>query len=50
MYILVHNNYNHFSIKGTKMRTLARTGQDPPKGFMAPKAWDILVEFYQTKK
>ena len=39
--------YNYI---GTKMRMLARTGQDPPSGFMAPKAWDVLVEFYQTKK
>lgn len=35
-------------ISGTKMRTLARTGQFPPDGFMEPKAWKILAEFYQN--
>ena len=24
-------------ISGTRMRTLARSGETPPKGFMAPK-------------
>lgn len=37
-------------ISGTKMRTLARNGQEPPSGFMAPKAWQVLVEFYQNNK
>lgn len=35
-------------ISGTKMRTLARNGQDPPNGFMEPKAWKILSEYYQS--
>nr|XP_014098835.2 bifunctional 3'-phosphoadenosine 5'-phosphosulfate synthase [Bactrocera oleae] len=35
-------------ISGTKMRTLARTGQLPPNGFMVPEAWKILSEYYQT--
>ncbi|CAD7081506.1 unnamed protein product [Hermetia illucens] len=35
-------------ISGTKMRTLARTGQNPPDGFMEPKAWKILAEYYQS--
>ena len=26
-------------ISGTKMRALARAGDTPPEGFMAPKAW-----------
>lgn len=34
-------------ISGTKMRALARSGQSPPDGFMAPKAWSILAEYYQ---
>lgn len=34
-------------ISGTRMRTLARNGEEPPKGFMAPKAWEILAEYYQ---
>lgn len=35
-------------ISGTKMRTLARTGQLPPNGFMVPEAWKILSEYYQS--
>lgn len=35
-------------ISGTKMRTLARTGESPPNGFMVPEAWKILSEYYQT--
>ncbi|KAJ8959400.1 hypothetical protein NQ318_022088 [Aromia moschata] len=30
-------------ISGTKMRTLARNGDNPPEGFMAPKAWEVLA-------
>ncbi|GMS86183.1 hypothetical protein PENTCL1PPCAC_8358, partial [Pristionchus entomophagus] len=36
-------------ISGTKMRGLARNGQTPPDGFMAPKAWDILAGYYRDK-
>ncbi|GMR58204.1 hypothetical protein PMAYCL1PPCAC_28399, partial [Pristionchus mayeri] len=36
-------------ISGTKMRGLARSGQTPPDGFMAPKAWDILAGYYKNK-
>ncbi|XP_032680945.1 bifunctional 3'-phosphoadenosine 5'-phosphosulfate synthase-like [Odontomachus brunneus] len=35
-------------ISGTKMRGLARNGEDPPKGFMTPKAWKIVAEYYQS--
>ncbi|XP_013106333.1 bifunctional 3'-phosphoadenosine 5'-phosphosulfate synthase isoform X3 [Stomoxys calcitrans] len=35
-------------ISGTKMRTLAKTGISPPDGFMEPKAWKILAEYYQS--
>ncbi|KAL0108252.1 hypothetical protein PUN28_015062 [Cardiocondyla obscurior] len=35
-------------ISGTKMRELAKTGQNPPNGFMAPKAWQVLVQYYQS--
>lgn len=34
-------------ISGTKMRRLAREGQEPPAGFMAPEAWKVLSAFYQ---
>ncbi|MCL4118771.1 UNVERIFIED_CONTAM: hypothetical protein GTU68_025204, partial [Idotea baltica] len=37
-------------ISGTKMRGLARAGEDPPKGFMAPKAWKVLCSYYQSLK
>lgn len=30
-------------ISGTKMRKLARDGETPPDGFMAPKAWRVCV-------
>lgn len=35
-------------ISGTRMRSLARTGEDPPDGFMAPKAWKVLSEYYRS--
>ncbi|XP_011407510.2 PREDICTED: bifunctional 3'-phosphoadenosine 5'-phosphosulfate synthase 2 [Amphimedon queenslandica] len=41
------NKEDYEFISGTKMRGLARTGQSPPDGFMAPKAWEILVGHYQ---
>lgn len=34
-------------ISGTKMRTLARTGENPPDGFMVPSAWRVLAGYYQ---
>ena len=37
-------------ISGTRMRGLARSGENPPDGFMAPKAWQVLSEFYQSIK
>jgi len=33
-------------ISGTKMRTLAKSGEEPPEGFMAPKAWKVLANYY----
>ncbi|XP_050393584.1 bifunctional 3'-phosphoadenosine 5'-phosphosulfate synthase isoform X2 [Patella vulgata] len=33
-------------ISGTRMRKLAREGENPPDGFMAPKAWKILSDYY----
>lgn len=37
-------------ISGTKMRKFASEGDTPPNGFMAPTAWQILVDYYATKK
>lgn len=35
-------------ISGTKMRALARRGENPPNGFMAPLAWKVLSSYYQS--
>ncbi|XP_059585922.1 bifunctional 3'-phosphoadenosine 5'-phosphosulfate synthase 2 isoform X3 [Alligator mississippiensis] len=35
-------------ISGTRMRKLAREGENPPDGFMAPKAWKVLTEYYRS--
>ncbi|XP_048484834.1 bifunctional 3'-phosphoadenosine 5'-phosphosulfate synthase isoform X2 [Plutella xylostella] len=37
-------------ISGTRMRGLARAGKEPPKGFMAPAAWKVLADYYQSLK
>lgn len=41
-----HQDYDFIS--GTRMRRMAREGQNPPVGFMAPKAWNVLKEYYQS--
>ncbi|XP_076195620.1 bifunctional 3'-phosphoadenosine 5'-phosphosulfate synthase 2 isoform X1 [Aptenodytes patagonicus] len=41
-----HDDFDFIS--GTRMRKLAREGEDPPDGFMAPKAWKVLTEYYQS--
>lgn len=35
-------------ISGTKMRKMARDGTNPPDGFMAPKAWKVMSDYYQS--
>ncbi|KAB0792413.1 lantern combined adenylyl-sulfate kinase and sulfate adenylyltransferase enzyme [Photinus pyralis] len=35
-------------ISGTRMRTLARNGEDPPEGFMSQNAWKVLANYYQS--
>jgi len=35
-------------ISGTRMRKLAREGENPPDGFMAPKAWKVLTDYYRS--
>ncbi|KAM9315146.1 bifunctional 3'-phosphoadenosine 5'-phosphosulfate synthase 1 isoform 2-T2 [Pholidichthys leucotaenia] len=35
-------------ISGTRMRKMAREGENPPDGFMAPKAWEVLKEYYKS--
>ncbi|XP_053839524.1 bifunctional 3'-phosphoadenosine 5'-phosphosulfate synthase 2 [Vidua macroura] len=41
-----HDDFDFIS--GTRMRKLAREGENPPDGFMAPKAWKVLTTYYQT--
>ena len=36
-----HSDYQFIS--GTKMRKLARSGEEPPNGFMAPTAWKVIT-------
>ncbi|PIA57262.1 hypothetical protein AQUCO_00600179v1 [Aquilegia coerulea] len=35
-------------ISGTKMRAYAKSGEDPPDGFMCPGGWKVLVEYYKS--
>lgn len=37
-------------ISGTRMRQYARQGENPPDGFMAPRAWKILSNYYLSLK
>ena len=37
-------------ISGTKMRKFASSGETPPDGFMAPTAWQVLVDYYASKQ
>ncbi|NXV11694.1 PAPS2 synthase, partial [Cepphus grylle] len=41
-----HDDFDFIS--GTRMRKLAREGENPPDGFMAPKAWKVLTDYYQS--
>ncbi len=34
-------------ISGTRMRQLARDGEEPPEGFMAHSAWTVLADYYR---
>jgi len=38
---------DHVIIDATKIRALARAGDTPPEGFMPPKAWAVIVQYYQ---
>ncbi|XP_031406877.1 ATP sulfurylase 2 [Punica granatum] len=35
-------------ISGTKMRNYARSGENPPDGFMCPGGWKVLVQYYKS--
>uniref|UniRef100_A0A8C9X9K3 3'-phosphoadenosine 5'-phosphosulfate synthase 1 n=1 Tax=Sander lucioperca TaxID=283035 RepID=A0A8C9X9K3_SANLU len=42
------NHQDYDFISGTRMRKMAREGENPPAGFMAPKAWAVLKEYYKS--
>lgn len=31
-----------------QMRTFARSGENPPDGFMCPGGWEVLVNYYKS--
>jgi 3'-phosphoadenosine 5'-phosphosulfate synthase len=35
-------------ISGTRMRKIARNGEEPPDGFMVPAGWKVLATYYQS--
>ena len=35
-------------ISGTRMRNLARRGEEPPTGFMVSAGWKVLANYYQS--
>ncbi|KAL9244103.1 hypothetical protein vseg_017911 [Gypsophila vaccaria] len=37
-------------ISGTKMRAYAKSGENPPDGFMCPGGWDVLVNYYASQQ
>jgi len=43
-----HRKEDFDFISGTRMRGLAKAGESPPPGFMAPKAWSVLSNFYKS--
>eukprot|EP00092_Neocalanus_flemingeri_P023279 GFUD01025240.1.p1 GENE.GFUD01025240.1~~GFUD01025240.1.p1 ORF type:complete len:644 (+),score=218.70 GFUD01025240.1:192-2123(+) len=43
-----HRREDFDFISGTRMRSLAKAGEMPPTGFMAPSAWAVLARYYQS--
>ena len=35
-------------ISGSKMRKLARDGEEPPNGFMCPSGWKVVADYYRN--
>jgi 3'-phosphoadenosine 5'-phosphosulfate synthase len=35
-------------ISGTRMRQIARSGEQPPDGFMVSAGWKVLATYYQS--
>ncbi|XP_025993701.2 LOW QUALITY PROTEIN: bifunctional 3'-phosphoadenosine 5'-phosphosulfate synthase [Solenopsis invicta] len=44
----VERQQDFIFISGTKMRNFAKNSEDPPEGFMAPKAWKIVAKYFRT--
>lgn len=47
-FTLPYSHQDYDFISGTRMRKMAREGENPPDGFMAPKAWAVLKEYYKS--
>ncbi len=45
-----HNNENHLSISGTKLREMLSRGERPPEQFSRPEVVEILLKYYQKGK
>jgi len=30
------------------MRAFAKSGENPPEGFMCPSGWNVLVKYYES--
>lgn len=35
-------------ISGSRMRQMAKDGENPPSGFMSQKGWEILAAYYKA--
>jgi 3'-phosphoadenosine 5'-phosphosulfate synthase len=42
------NNADFDFISGSRMRAMAKAGEALPPGFMSPKGWDVLAEYYKS--
>lgn len=45
-----HNDENHLSISGTKLREMLSRGERPSEQFSRPEVVDILIRYYQEGK
>ena len=44
-----HHVVNDLQIfTATQLQLLARDGEAPPAGFLPPKAWAVIAEYYQS--
>lgn len=44
------NKDKYANISGSKMRSLARSNEELPEGFMDKKGWEVLVNYYKSLK